>query len=44
MLYLLTRGILLPAGPNVLRLLPPLVIEYPQLDRVVEAIGDVLSA
>jgi acetylornithine/LysW-gamma-L-lysine aminotransferase len=44
MLYLLTRGILLPAGPNVLRLLPPLVIEYAQLDCVVEAIGDVLSA
>ncbi len=42
---LLERGVLaLPAGPNVLRLLPPLVIEYAQLDRVVEAIGNVLSA
>ena len=42
---LMERGVLaLPAGPNVLRLLPPLVIEYVQLDRVVEAIGDVLRA
>jgi acetylornithine/succinyldiaminopimelate/putrescine aminotransferase len=32
----------LVAGPNVLRLLPPLVIEYEQLDRVVAAIGEVL--
>jgi LysW-gamma-L-lysine/LysW-L-ornithine aminotransferase len=41
---LMERGILaLPAGPNVLRLLPPLVIEYDQIDRVVEAIGEVLS-
>jgi acetylornithine/LysW-gamma-L-lysine aminotransferase len=40
---LLDRGVLaLPAGPNVLRLLPPLVIEYEQIDRVVEAIGEVL--
>jgi LysW-gamma-L-lysine/LysW-L-ornithine aminotransferase len=37
------RGVLaLVAGPNVLRLLPPLVIEYDQLDRVVEAIEAVL--
>jgi acetylornithine/LysW-gamma-L-lysine aminotransferase len=37
------RGILaLVAGPNVLRLLPPLVIEYDQLDRVIEAIEAVL--
>jgi acetylornithine/LysW-gamma-L-lysine aminotransferase len=37
------RGVLaLVAGPNVLRLLPPLVIEYEQLDRVIEAIDAVL--
>ena len=41
---LMERGVLaLPAGPNVLRLLPPLVIEYPQLDQVVAAIGDALG-
>jgi acetylornithine/LysW-gamma-L-lysine aminotransferase len=40
---LLDRGVLaLVAGPNVLRLLPPLVIEYEQLDRVIEAIDGVL--
>ena len=43
LLALMERGVLaLPAGPNVLRLLPPLVIEYDQLDRVVAAIGEVL--
>jgi acetylornithine/LysW-gamma-L-lysine aminotransferase len=41
---LMERGVLaLPAGPNVLRLLPPLVIEYDQLDRVIAAIGEVLA-
>jgi [amino-group carrier protein]-gamma-(L-lysyl/L-ornithyl)-L-glutamate aminotransferase len=41
---LMERGVLaLPAGPNVLRLLPPLVIEYDQLDRVIVAIGEVLT-
>jgi len=41
---LMERGVLaLPAGPNVLRLLPPLVIEYQQLDRVIMAIGEVLA-
>jgi len=41
---LMERGVLaLPAGPNVLRLLPPLVIEYDQLDRVIAAIGEVLG-
>ena len=41
---LMERGVLaLPAGPNVLRLLPPLVIEYDELDRVVAAIGEVLA-
>ena len=40
---LMERGVLaLVAGPNVLRLLPPLVIEYEQLDRVIEAIDQVL--
>jgi acetylornithine/LysW-gamma-L-lysine aminotransferase len=34
----------LPAGPNVLRLLPPLVISYEQLDRVVAAVGLVVGA
>jgi acetylornithine/LysW-gamma-L-lysine aminotransferase len=43
LLALMERGVLaLPAGPNVLRLLPPLVIEYDQLDRVVAAVDDVL--
>lgn len=41
---LMERGVLaLPAGPNVLRLLPPLVISYPQLDAVVAAIAEVLA-
>ncbi|MBK9715897.1 MAG: acetylornithine/succinylornithine family transaminase [Kouleothrix sp.] len=41
---LMERGVLaLPAGPNVLRLLPPLVIEYDQIDRVVAAIAEVLG-
>jgi predicted acetylornithine/succinylornithine family transaminase/N-acetyl-ornithine/N-acetyl-lysine deacetylase len=39
------RGILaLPAGPNVLRLLPPLVITEAQLETVLETIADVLGA
>ena len=38
------RGILaLPAGPNVLRLLPPLVITEAQLDRVIDAIAELLA-
>ena len=38
------RGILaLPAGPNVLRLLPPLVITQEQLDRAIDVIGDLLG-
>lgn len=41
---LLERGVLaLPAGPNVLRLLPPLVITYEELDIVVASIADVLG-
>jgi [amino-group carrier protein]-gamma-(L-lysyl/L-ornithyl)-L-glutamate aminotransferase len=43
LLALMERGVLaLPAGPNVLRLLPPLVIEYSQLDRAIAAIDEVL--
>jgi len=39
------RGVLaLPAGPNVLRLLPPLVITEAQLDRVLNIVADVLGA
>jgi len=41
---LLERGVLaLPAGPNVIRLLPPLVITEEQLGRVVDVIGEVLT-
>ncbi|MBE3560148.1 MAG: [LysW]-lysine hydrolase [Ktedonobacteraceae bacterium] len=41
---LIERGVLaLPAGPNVLRLLPPLVITREQLDRVLEILVDVLE-
>lgn len=40
---LMDRGVLaLPAGPNVLRLLPPLVIEREQLDFAAEQIAAVL--
>jgi acetylornithine/LysW-gamma-L-lysine aminotransferase len=38
------RILALPAGRSVLRLLPPLVIEEEHVDRVVEAIGDAVSA
>jgi acetylornithine/LysW-gamma-L-lysine aminotransferase len=42
---LIEQGVLaLPAGPTVLRLLPPLVIGYEELDAVVSAIGEVLPA
>ncbi len=41
---LLERGVLaLPAGPTVLRLLPPLVIGYDQLEQVVGAIEATLA-
>ncbi|PMP81089.1 MAG: aspartate aminotransferase family protein, partial [Roseiflexus castenholzii] len=41
---LMERGVLaLPAGPNVLRLLPPLVITCEQIDAVVAAIAEVLA-
>jgi acetylornithine/LysW-gamma-L-lysine aminotransferase len=35
--------IALNAGMTVIRLLPPLVITYEQLDRVVEALAEVLT-
>ena len=38
------RGVLtLPAGPNVIRILPPLVITEAQIDEVVGALHDVLG-
>ncbi len=41
---LMGRGVLaLPAGPSVLRLLPPLVIEERELQTVVEALREVLK-
>lgn len=40
---LMGRGVLaLPAGPTVLRLLPPLVISREEIDAVVEAVGAAL--
>src|SRR5204863_1335552 len=42
---LLERGILaLPAGPNVIRLLPPLVITEEQLMRALQIVAEVLGA
>jgi acetylornithine/LysW-gamma-L-lysine aminotransferase len=42
---LIGQGVLaLPAGSTVIRLLPPLVIGYAELDAVVEAIDNVLQA
>jgi acetylornithine/LysW-gamma-L-lysine aminotransferase len=42
---LLERGVLaLPAGPTVLRLLPPLVITYEQLETVVARVSEVLDS
>ena len=38
------RVLALPAGPTVIRLLPPLVIGWEELALVVEALQDVLSA
>jgi acetylornithine/LysW-gamma-L-lysine aminotransferase len=41
---LIDKGVLaLPAGPTVLRLLPPLIIGMQELDAVVSAIADVLQ-
>ena len=42
---LLAQGVLaLPAGSTVIRLLPPLVIEYEELDAVIGAVAGVLEA
>ncbi|MBC8077261.1 MAG: aminotransferase class III-fold pyridoxal phosphate-dependent enzyme, partial [Chloroflexales bacterium] len=42
---LLERGVLaLPAGPTVLRLLPPLVITYEELEVVVARVSEVLGS
>ena len=41
---LLESGVLvLPAGPTVLRLLPPITIPYSDLDEVAEKIHNVLT-
>jgi acetylornithine/LysW-gamma-L-lysine aminotransferase len=41
---MMTRGVwALPAGLNVLRLLPPLVIEQPDLEQVVAVLDEVLA-
>ena len=38
------RGILvLSAGPNVIRLLPPITIEYDELDKVIENMISVIK-
>ena len=37
------RIIALPAGPNVIRMLPPLVIEKDQIDRVVAVLRQILA-
>lgn len=43
-LELLEKGIVsLPAGTTVLRLLPPLVISYEELDKVTEVLADILK-
>ena len=45
LLALQERGVLaLPAGPTVLRLLPPLVIQQDDLERVADAVEGVLTA
>jgi len=45
LMALMELGVLaLPAGGNVLRLLPPLVIEQADLERVIGAIGEVLPS
>ncbi len=43
-LKLMEEGVLaLPAGPTVLRLLPPLTISYPEIDFVVDKLSEVLK-
>ncbi|MBN1270702.1 MAG: acetylornithine/succinylornithine family transaminase [Candidatus Aminicenantes bacterium] len=42
-LALMEKGVLaLPAGPNIIRLLPPAVITYKEIDRVIETISNLL--
>jgi len=42
---LMDRGVwALPAGLNVLRLLPPLVIEQSDLERVIKTVGEVTES
>ena len=44
LMALMQRGVLaLPAGATVLRLLPPLVISHEDMDKIAEAIADVLE-
>ena len=41
---LLDAGIIaLPAGPNVIRMLPPLIVDKPQIDRVVAVLRQLLA-
>ena len=41
---MMARGVLaLPAGPTVIRLLPPLTISYPEMDTVLSALEFVLT-
>jgi len=41
---LMEHGVLaLPAGPTVIRLLPPLIIKYDELDAVLAAMEKVLA-
>jgi len=41
---LLEQGIIaLPAGPNVIRMLPPLIVEKQQIDRVVTVLRELLA-
>ncbi len=41
---LLEAGIIaLPAGPNVIRMLPPLIVDKPQIDRVVAVLRQLLA-
>ena len=37
------RIIALPAGPNVIRMLPPLIVEREQIDRVVAVLRELLA-
>ncbi|MCP4388656.1 MAG: aminotransferase class III-fold pyridoxal phosphate-dependent enzyme, partial [Gammaproteobacteria bacterium] len=37
------RIIALPAGPNVIRMLPPLIVEKEQIDKVTAALREILA-